>query len=544
MPTPISAIAESLHIDASLLRTYGQEIAKVSPDLLASERKRSRPGKLVLVSAITPTPAGEGKTTTSIGLAQGLARIGESVCVALREPSLGPAFGRKGGATGGGQSTLHPQDRINLHFTGDFHAISAAHNLLAAMVDNHLHFGQSPRIDPRKVLWPRVIDMNDRALRNVVTGLGGTGQGMPRESHFEITAASEVMAALCLSESMDDLTERLGAIVVAIDEEGNPVRARDLQAAGAMVALLQDAIWPNLVQTAEGVPGFVHGGPFANIAHGCNSVLATRMAMHVADWTITEAGFGFDLGAEKFFDIKCRSAGLEPAAVVLVATVRALKYHGGQKLKELETPNVEAVQKGLPNLARHVESAQAFGYTPVIELNQFGADSDEEIAAVAAFCDAHSLPFAASDHFARGGEGAETLAKVVVEKTGEAKAPKLTYELSDDAETKVRKVAQTIYGADDVTFTTEAKRQLKKLREQGFGDLPVCMAKTQSSLSDNPKKRGRPEGFVVTVREVQLNAAAGFLVVLTGQLLRMPGLPRDPRARHIEVRDGKVHGVM
>lgn len=539
----LSGLIAELGIPTEHVRRFGEDIAKIAPAFLEGP-PRSKTSKLILVSAITPTPAGEGKTTTSIGLAQGLAKIGESACLALREPSLGPVFGRKGGATGGGASMVHPADRINLHFTGDFHAIAAAHNLLAAMLDNHIHFRGEPRIDPRRVVWPRVIDMNDRSLRGVIVGLGGTTNAMPREGRFEITAASEVMAALCLAESFDDLRERLGRLIVAYTETREPVRARDLRAQGAMLALLSDALSPNLVATTEGVPAFIHGGPFANIAHGCNSVLATRMALHVADWAITEAGFGFDLGAEKFFDIKCRSADLDTAAVVLVATVRALKYHGGVSVKELEREDVGAVARGLPNLEKHVENIRAFGETPIVCLNRFAADTDAEIAIVAKWCAARSLPFAVSSHFSDGGDGAVDLARVLVEHADAVSQPfQPLYELSASPREKVESVARTIYGAESVVFTKRAQADLRRIAKLGYAELPVCIAKTQSSLSDDAKKRGRPEGFEITVREIRINAGAGFLVVLTGEVMRMPGLPREPNAFDVDVGPDGIVGV-
>lgn len=544
MDRSIFEVAQSINIDSAHLEAYGRGVAKVSLNALSSSRPQ---GKLILVSAMTPTPAGEGKTTTSIGLAQGMALEGQKVIVALREPSLGPAFGRKGGAVGGGASRVHPADRINLHFTGDFHAITAAHNLLAAVIDNHLHFDKAPRLDPRRITWPRVLDVNDRALRNVVLGLGGTGQGVPRETGFEITAASEVMAVLCLSESAADLRARLGRIVVGQDMERNPVTCEDLKCADAMAALLVDALKPNLVQTSEGVPAFVHGGPFANIAHGCSSVLATRMALAHADWAITEAGFGFDLGGEKFFDIKCRVAELKPAGVVLVATVRALKYHGGAKLAELAEENDEALILGLSNLERHIESVRNFGYDPVIAINRFADDRDTEVELIRAHCEKLGLACASSDHFVHGGEGARSLATAVIDSFSDAprKVPSFTYALEDSIESKVEKLAAQIYGAGSVSFSAGAQKQIRSLKKRGLDKLPVCIAKTQSSLSDNPKLRGRPMGFSIEVRELELAAAAGFIVVLTGQLLRMPGLPKAPRAEKVRInKDGSVTGIM
>ncbi|MEZ4334731.1 MAG: formate--tetrahydrofolate ligase [Myxococcota bacterium] len=545
-PRPIVEIAHALGLEAGEIRPYGHDIAKLSPGVLATPRRRPGQGRLVLVSAITPTPAGEGKTTTSIGLAQGLARIGESACLAIREPSLGPAFGMKGGATGGGRSQVVPMERINLHFTGDFHAVTSAHNLLAALIDNHLYFDDPLGLDPRRILWRRVLDMNDRALRNVIVGLGGRTQGVPRETGFDITAASEVMAILCLAESESDLRARLDRILVGFTYGDEPVTAERLGGSGAMLALLQDALWPNLVQTLEGTPALVHGGPFANIAHGCSSVVATRMALHLADWAITEAGFGFDLGAEKFFDIKCRGADLDPAAVVLVATVRALKMHGGVALSSLAATDAAAVGRGLPNLEKHVENIRQFGETPIVALNRFAGDAEEEIDVVRARCKALDVPFALIDHHARGGEGAEALACALVahaERVGGGQRFRPLYPLDAPVEAKILAVAQKMYGARSVAFTPQARRDLADVERLGHGGLPVCIAKTPNSLSDDPHRRGRPRDFEVTVRGIQINAGAGFLVVLTGDILRMPGLPREPRARRIDVVDGRIVGL-
>jgi len=542
-PRPVAEIARKLGITPDHLRLYGDDVAKVDPEILKHPRNREKPSHLVLVSAITPTKAGEGKTTTSIGLADGLAHIGESACLALREPSLGPSFGMKGGATGGGHSQVIPRERINLHFTGDFHAITSAHNLLAAMLDNHMYFGNQLRIDPRRVLWRRVMDMNDRALRNVIIGLGGHKQGVPRESGFDITAASEVMAMLCLAENENDLRSRIDRLLVAFGYEGEPITAEKLSASGAMLALLRDALWPNLVQTLEGVPAFVHGGPFANIAHGCNSVIATRMALHHADWTVTEAGFGFDLGAEKFFDIKCRIANLDTSAVVLVVTVRALKLHGGAAPKELSRPDPERVQAGLPNLEKHIENIHQFGENPVVALNHFGDDTDEEVAIIQRRCAELGVPFALSQHHARGGEGAAELARMVVEHAEHGSPYHPLYSLEDPFTEKVTAVTKKMYGARDVVFTKDAMRDLEDARRLGYDHLPICIAKTPASLSDDPKLHGRPDDFEVTVRGVQINAGAGFLVVLTGDILRMPGLPRKPNAERIDLRDGAITGL-
>jgi formate--tetrahydrofolate ligase len=543
-PLPIGEVAAGLGLAAEDLHFYGRGIAKV--DLSVLERPRSCAGqpRLVLVSAITPTPAGEGKTTTSIGLAQALAKLGESVCLALREPSLGPCMGVKGGATGGGYSQIVPADRINLHFTGDFHAITSAHNLLAALLDNHLYFGNALRIDPRRILWRRVLDMNDRALRNAIVGLGGAKEGVPRETGFDITAASEVMAMLCLATGADDLRKRIERTLLAFTYDGEPVTAEALSATGAMLVLLRDALLPNLVQTLEGTPALVHGGPFANIAHGCSSVLATRMALHLADWAVTEAGFGFDLGAEKFFDIKCRSAGLDTAAVVLVATVRALKLHGGVSRRALGEVDADAVRRGLPNLEKHVENIRHFGESPVVALNRFAGDDATEIEIVRRHCDELGIPFAVSDHHARGGDGALDLARTLVAQAEGPKRPfRPLYDWSDPVPDKVLAVARTMYGAGDVHFAKAAKRDLEDVERLGYAGLPVCIAKTPASLSDDARLRGRPEGFNLTVRRVLVNAGAGFLVVLTGDILRMPGLPRRPLAESIDLDGDAVEGL-
>ncbi len=541
---PISEIAAKLGVAEEDLLPYGREIAKVDVAALARPRQREQQ-KLVLVSAITPTPAGEGKTTTSIGLAQAFTELGESVCLALREPSLGPCMGVKGGACGGGHSQVMPLDRINLHFTGDFHAITSAHNLLAALIDNHLHFGNELGLDPRKIVWPRVLDMNDRALRRMVTGLGGPGQGMPRESGFDITAASEVMAMLCLATDAEDLRTRLDRTLIGYTRDNQPIFAGQLDGVGAMMALLRDAMNPNLVQTFNGTPAFIHGGPFANIAHGCNSVLATRMAMHFADWTVTEAGFGADLGAEKFLDIKCRTADLNPDAVVLVATVRALKMHGGVAKDALAEPNPGAVEAGLPNLDKHVENVRLYGKPAVVALNQFATDTPEEIEAVRKRCEELGIGFAAARHHAEGGPGAVDLARAVIEAASGSSTPlQPVYALDDAVEDKIRKVATQVYGADDVEFDGSARKDIAQAVALGYGELPICIAKVPGSLSDDPKKIGRPTDFTVTVRRVQINAGAGFLVVLTGDIFRMPGLPRVPAAAGIDLLpDGTITGV-
>lgn len=544
MPRPIAAVAADLGLGEADLVPYGSAMAKLAPGAERCGRTASVPPKLVLVSAVTPTPAGEGKTTTTIGLGQALQRRGARVCLALREPSLGPVFGVKGGGTGGGQSQLVPSDRINLHCTGDFHAVTSAHNLLAAALDNHLHFGNELGIDPRRVVWPRVLDMNDRALRHVTVGLGGPANGLPRQTSFEITAASEVMAMLCLATDADDLRVRLDRTLVAYTWRRKPVVAGQLGVTGAMMALLRDALLPNLVQTTEGTPALVHGGPFANIAHGCNSVIATRAALALADWVVTEAGFGFDLGAEKFYDIKCRSAGLDTDAVVLVATVRALKLHGGAPRDDLQAVDPGAVAQGLGNLDKHVESISTFGEPPVVALNRFAGDSEEEIDIVRARCAELGVPFAVSDHFARGGEGAAELAEAVVAAASGASTPfRPLYDLAQPVHEKVLAVAKAMYGATSVAWTRDAERDLRKVRRLGYEGLPICIAKTQSSLSDDPRLLGRPRDFEIRVRGVQINAGAGFLVVRTGDILRMPGLPRRPSAELIDQVGDEIVGL-
>jgi len=539
---PISEVAAELGIADEHLVPYGNDKAKVR--LAAADNGRPK-GRLVLVSAITPTSAGEGKTTTSIGLAQGLRRIGEKVALALREPSLGPTFGKKGGATGGGKSIVVPTVDINLHFTGDFHAITSANNLLAAMLDNHIYHRKSPEIDPRRVMWRRVVDLNDRALRNTMVGMGGKLQGVPRETGFDITPASEIMAILCLAEGEADLRKRLGRILIGFTYQEEPVLAKDIKAVGALMVLLRDALMPNLVQSIEGVPTFVHGGPFANIAHGCNSVLATKMAMSHADWVITEAGFGFDLGAEKFFDIKCQSADLDTAAVVLVATIRALKRHGKVLRRNIEKPDAEAVARGLPNLHKHIQNIQAFGEIPVVALNKFGGDTDEEIEAVRSFCEAEGVPFAVSDHFGQGGEGAEDLARTLLEHVEEHPSRfRPLYDWSEAIPDKIEKVARTMYGAREVVFSKLAQSQMKRLTSLGYGELPVCIAKAPTSLTDDPRIAGRPEDFDVTVRSLELSAGAGFVIPLLGDVMRMPGLPVTPQAESMDLVDGETIGLM
>ena len=532
----IVAIAEKLGLTADDLELYGKFKAKICAEVW--ERVKDNPdGKLILVTAITPTPAGEGKTTTSIGLADALNRLGRKVCVALREPSLGPCFGIKGGAAGGGYAQVVPMEDINLHFTGDFHALTTAHNLLAAVLDNHLQQGNELKIDVRRVVWKRVLDLNDRALRNIVVGLGGKSNGVPRESGFDITVASEMMAILCLSKNLEDLKSRLGKIIVAYNVEGKPVTAEDLKVTG-------DAIKPNLVQTLEGTPALIHGGPFANIAHGCNSVTATKYALKLADVVVTEAGFGADLGAEKFLDIKCRLSGLQPDAVVIVATIRALKMHGGVKKDKLAKPNVKALKRGLENLAKHIENIQGFGLPAVVALNDFPTDTDEEVAEVELFCADKNVKFARSKVFAEGSVGGIGLAKAVESAFDDEKNFKLTYADDESISEKISDVAKKIYGAKGVNYSTAAQKQIAELEKLGFGKLPICIAKTQYSLSDDATKLGRPKNFTVTVREVKISAGAGFIVVLLGNILTMPGLPKCPAAEKIDITpDGIISGL-
>ena len=540
----ITDVAAKLGISEDDIELYGKYKAKLSYDLIRRVKDK-KDGKLILVTAITPTPAGEGKSTTTVGLAQGLAKLGKKVIVALREPSLGPCMGIKGGAAGGGYSQVVPMEDINLHFTGDFHAITSAHMLLAAMLDNHIQQGNALNIDPRRIAWKRVVDMNDRELRNIVVGLGGKAHGVPRQDGFDITVASEVMAILCLASSLHDLKERLAKIIVAYDYNGNPVTAGQIKAQGAMAALLKDAVKPNLVQTLENVPAIIHGGPFANIAHGCNSVMATQTGMKLADYTITEAGFGADLGAEKFFDIKCRYAGLKPDATVIVATVRALKMHGGVPKTDLKTPNVEAVKKGLVNLEKHIENVKKFGVPCVVAINIFAQDTAEELEAVREHCAKHGVNVALSDVFAKGGEGGIDLAKEVIALaySGESKFAPI-YPLDMSLKGKIETIAKEIYGADGVNYTKEADKALKEFEELGYGNLPICMAKTQYSFSDAPALLGRPSGFKITIRNCRIAAGAGFIVVLTGDVMTMPGLPKVPAAEKIDVTDdGVISGL-
>ena len=537
---PITQIAEKAGIDDKYLEQYGKYKAKIDYNLLKESDKKD--GKLILVTAINPTPAGEGKTTTTVGLADGMQRLGKSAMVALREPSLGPCFGIKGGAAGGGYAQVVPMEDLNLHFTGDFHAITSANNLLAAMLDNHIQQGNKLNIDTRDVVWKRCIDMNDRALRNTVIGLGRRVDGVVREDHFVITVASEIMAILCLANDMADLKERLGKIIVAYNMDREPVTAKDLNAVGAMAALLKDAIKPNMIQTLEHTPAFVHGGPFANIAHGCNSVQATKLALKLADIAITEAGFGADLGAEKFMDIKCQMADLHPDAVVLVATVRALKYNGGVPKDNLAEENIDALSKGIVNLEKHIENLKLFGVPVVVTLNQFATDTEAELTFIKNFCEERDCDFALSQVWEKGGEGGIELAKAILRTLDNKESnykPLYTYD-DTTIEEKIETIATKIYGADKVVYTAAAARQKKRLTELGYGNLPICMAKNQYSLSDDPKKLGRPEGFDITIREIYVNAGAGFLVALTGDVMTMPGLPKKPAAEGIDVNDDGV----
>lgn len=543
----IGEIAAVAGIDEKYVERYGRYKAKIDLSFIKDKEaeKGRKKSKLILVTAITPTPAGEGKTTTTIGLADGLKRIGKKVCVALREPSLGPVFGIKGGAAGGGYAQVVPMEDINLHFTGDFHAIGAANNLLAAMLDNHIQQGNALKIDAKKITWKRCVDMNDRQLRYVVDGLGGEKNGCPREDGFDITVASEIMAILCLASSISDLKERLSRIIVGYTYDGNPVTAGDLKAAGAMSALLKDALKPNLVQTLEGTPAIVHGGPFANIAHGCNSVLATRAAMVVGDYAVTEAGFGADLGAEKFFDLKCRIAGLTPSAVVMVATVRALKMHGGLAKNQLGTPDLTALENGVPNLLRHVSNVcDVYGLPCVVAINRFPTDTDEEIEFITEKCRKLGVNVVLSDVWAEGGKGGEALAREIVKLCDEPADFKFAYPCDFSIKQKIEAVVKRVYRGKGVEFTAEASAQIEKLEKLGFSNYPVCMAKTQYSFSDDPKLSGAPEDFMVTVRKVKVSAGAGFIVVLTGDVMTMPGLPAHPAAENIDVdENGKIIGL-
>ena len=539
---PIDQVAARAGIDGDLLEHYGRVKAKIDTGPL---RDRPRKGRLILVTAINPTPAGEGKTTTSVGLADALSKLGKNVLLCLREPSLGPVFGVKGGAAGGGYAQVVPMEDINLHFTGDFHAIGAANNLLAAMLDNHIQQGNELGIDVKKITWRRCVDMNDRQLRNIVDGLGGRMQGVPREDGFDITVASEIMAVLCLASGLKDLKERLGRIIVGYTYDGRPVTAADLKAQGAMAALLKDAIKPNLVQTLENTPALVHGGPFANIAHGCNSVSATDTALKLADYVVTEAGFGADLGAEKFLDIKCRAAGMNPSAVVVVATVKALKYNGGVPKGALGAENLEALEKGLPNLLKHVENiTQVYGLPCVVAINRFVNDTDAELALIADKCRALGVNVALSEVWGRGGEGGVALAEEVLQLCGQPHDFRFAYELDRPLRDKIETIVKRVYGGAGVSYSSAAATELDRLEAMGFGSLPVCMAKTQYSLSDDPAKLGRPEGFTVTVSKVKVSAGAGFVVVQTGDIMTMPGLPKVPAAEKIDVdENGVISGL-
>ena len=541
---PIKEVAASIGIAEDDLELYGKYKAKISDELI--EKSKNNPdGKLILVTAINPTPAGEGKTTTSVGLGQAFGKLGKKALIALREPSLGPCFGIKGGAAGGGYAQVVPMEDLNLHFTGDFHAITSANNLLAALLDNHIQQGNELGIDPRQIVWKRCLDMNDRVLRNVVVGLGNKVDGMVREDHFVITVASEIMAILCLADDMKDLKRRLGRIIVAYTFDGKPVTAEDLQAVGSMAALLKDALKPNLIQTLEHTPAIVHGGPFANIAHGCNSVRATKTALKLADYVITEAGFGADLGAEKFFDIKCRKAGLHPDAVVLVATIRALKYNGGVPKDQLSEENLDALKAGIVNLEKHIENLQKYGVPVVVTLNSFITDTQAETDFVEQFCKERGCEFALSEVWEKGGEGGIALANKVLETLENKESSfKLLYDDDMTLKEKIETVAKEIYGADGVTYTAAAERELKRITDLGMGNFPVCMAKTQYSLSDDAKKLGRPSGFTINVREVYVSAGAGFVVAINGSIMTMPGLPKKPAAYQIDVNDeGVITGL-
>jgi formate--tetrahydrofolate ligase len=539
----IRDIAAKLSLTEDDLELYGKYKAKVTLDTW--QRVRERPnGKLILVTAINPTPAGEGKTTTSVGLADALHRQGKKTAVALREPSLGPCFGLKGGAAGGGYAQVVPMEDINLHFTGDFHAITTAHNLLAAVIDNHIQQGNALDIDVRRITWKRVLDLNDRALRHVIVGLGGKAHGTPRETGFDITVASEMMAILCLADGLEDMKKRLGEIIVAYTRDGRAVRADELGVTGALTLLFKDAIKPNLVQTLEGTPAFIHGGPFANIAHGCNSIMATKFALKLADYVVTEAGFGADLGAEKFLDIKCRFAGFHPDAVVIVATVRALKMHGGLDKKELTQVDMAALEKGLANLEKHIENIQAFGLPAVVAINAFPTDTPEELAFVEKKCKEHGVEVALSEVWAKGGEGGLALADKVEEAIHKPNHFHVLYDVNDTIPQKIETIAKTVYGADGVDFTGPAQKQLKEIEDLGLDKMPVCMAKTQYSLSDDATKLGRPTGFRITVKELRLSAGAGFIVALTGNILTMPGLPKHPAAENMDIDEqGRITGL-
>lgn len=541
---PIGKIAQHLEIPEDELELYGKYKAKISLNYWNTTLQQKENGKLILVTAINPTPAGEGKTTTSIGLGDALHKLGKKTAIALREPSLGPCFGMKGGAAGGGYAQVVPMEDINLHFTGDFHAITSAHNLLAAVIDNHIQQGNALDLDVRRITWKRVVDLNDRALRNIICGLGGKAHGVPRETGFDITVASEMMAILCLTSDLEDMKKRLGNIIIGYTRSGRPVRAEELNVTGALTLLFKDAIKPNLVQTLEGTPALIHGGPFANIAHGCNSVMATKYALKMADYTITEAGFGADLGAEKFLDIKCRFTGFKPDAVVIVATIRALKMHGGLAKTELATENIEALKKGMTNLAKHIENIQKFGLPIVVAINAFPTDTENELQELKALCESMGASVSISEAWAKGGEGAIDLAQKVIETTEKPSNFQYMYDVNDSIKDKINAIATKIYGADGVNYTPAVEKTIAEFEAEGLDKMPICMAKTQYSLSDDQFKLGAPTGFKITVRELRISAGAGFIVALTGNILTMPGLPKKPAAENMDIDiNGKITGL-
>lgn len=541
---PIGKIAQHLEIPEDELELYGKYKAKISLNYWNTTLQQKENGKLILVTAINPTPAGEGKTTTSIGLGDALHKLGKKTAIALREPSLGPCFGMKGGAAGGGYAQVVPMEDINLHFTGDFHAITSAHNLLAAVIDNHIQQGNALDLDVRRITWKRVVDLNDRALRNIICGLGGKAHGVPRETGFDITVASEMMAILCLTSDLEDMKKRLGNIIIGYTRSGRPVRAEELNVTGALTLLFKDAIKPNLVQTLEGTPALIHGGPFANIAHGCNSVMATKYALKMADYTVTEAGFGADLGAEKFLDIKCRFTGFKPDAVVIVATIRALKMHGGLTKTELATENIEALKKGMTNLAKHIENIQKFGLPIVVAINAFPTDTENELQELKALCESMGASVSISEAWAKGGEGAIDLAQKVIESTEKPSNFQYMYDVNDSIKDKINAIATKIYGADGVNYTPAVEKTIAEFEAEGLDKMPICMAKTQYSLSDDQFKLGAPTGFKITVRELRISAGAGFIVALTGNILTMPGLPKKPAAENMDIDiNGKITGL-
>ena len=541
---PIGKIAQHLEIPEDELELYGKYKAKISLNYWNTTLQQKENGKLILVTAINPTPAGEGKTTTSIGLGDALHKLGKKTAIALREPSLGPCFGMKGGAAGGGYAQVVPMEDINLHFTGDFHAITSAHNLLAAVIDNHIQQGNALDLDVRRITWKRVVDLNDRALRNIICGLGGKAHGVPRETGFDITVASEMMAILCLTSDLEDMKKRLGNIIIGYTRSGRPVRAEELNVTGALTLLFKDAIKPNLVQTLEGTPALIHGGPFANIAHGCNSVMATKYALKMADYTVTEAGFGADLGAEKFLDIKCRFTGFKPDAVVIVATIRALKMHGGLAKTELATENIEALKKGMTNLSKHIENIQKFGLQIVVAINAFPTDTENELQELKALCESMGASVSISEAWAKGGEGAIDLAQKVIEATEKPSNFQYMYDVNDSIKDKINAIATKIYGADGVNYTPAVEKTIAEFEAEGLDKMPICMAKTQYSLSDDQFKLGAPTGFKITVRELRISAGAGFIVALTGNILTMPGLPKKPAAENMDIDiNGKITGL-